>query len=165
MSADRLKIRAVFDCMVFLQGAARRESPAGACLLLAELEAVELCLSEEILSEIRDVLARPSLRQKFPVLSDELVQRFLTAIEKRAVVFPEVPRVFVYERDPKDEPYINLAIAAGASYLVSRDNDVLGLAKLSNPDGGRLQGHAPHLQILDPVSFLAEVRRGLQTSV
>ena len=60
MSADRLKIRAVFDCMVFLQGAARRESPAGACLLLAELEAVELCLSEEILSEIRDVLARPS---------------------------------------------------------------------------------------------------------
>ncbi len=153
MSADRLKIRAVFDCMVFLQGAARRESPAGACLLLAELEAIELCLSEEILSEIRDVL------------SGELVQRFLAAIEKRAVVFPEVPRVFVYERDPKDEPYINLAIAAGASYLVSRDNDVLGLAKLSNPDGARLQGHAPHLQILDPVSFLAEVRRGLQTSV
>ena len=153
MSADRLKIRAVFDCMVFLQGAARRESPAGACLLLAELEAVELCLSEEILSEIRDVL------------SDELVQRFVAAIEKRAVVFPEVPRVFDYERDPKDEPYINLAIAAGASYLVSRDNDVLGLAKLSNPDGGRLQGNAPHLQILDPVSFLAEVRRGLQTSV
>ena len=114
MSADRLKIRAVFDCMVFLQGAARRESPAGACLLLAELEAVELCLSEEILSEIRDVL------------SDELVQRFLAAIEKRAVVFPEVPRVFVYERDPKDEPYINLAIAAGASYLVSRDKDVPG---------------------------------------
>ena len=112
-----------------------------------------MCLSEEILSEIRDVL------------SDELVQRFLAAIEKRAVVFPEVPRVFVYERDPKDEPYINLAIAAGASYLVSRDNDVLGLAKLSNPDGGRLQGHAPHLQILDPVSFLAEMRRGLQTSV
>ena len=153
MSADRLKIRAVFDCRVFLQGAARRESPAGACLLLAELEAVELCLSEEILSEIRDVL------------SDELVQRFMAAIEKRAVVFPEVPRVFVYERDPKDEPYINLAVAAGASYLVSRDNDVLGLAKLSNPDGGRLKGHAPHLQILDPVSFLAEVRRGLQTAV
>ncbi len=153
MSADRLKIRAVLDCMVFLQGAARRESPAGACLLLAELEAIELCLSEEILSEIRDVL------------SGELVQRFLAAIEKRAVVFPEVPHGFDYERDPKDEPYINLAIAAGASYLVSRDNDVLGLAKLSNPDGARLQGHAPHLQILDPVSFLAEVRRGLQTSV
>jgi putative PIN family toxin of toxin-antitoxin system len=112
MSADHPKIRAVFDCMLFLQGTARRESAAGACLLLVELEAVELCLSQEILSEIRDVLARPRLRQKFPVLSDELVDRFLLAIERLALFVPEVPRVFVYERDPKDEPYINLAIAA-----------------------------------------------------
>jgi predicted nucleic acid-binding protein len=66
MSADRSKIRAVFDCMLFLQGAARRESAAGACLLLVELEAIELCLTEEILFEIRDVLARPRLRQGSP---------------------------------------------------------------------------------------------------
>jgi predicted nucleic acid-binding protein len=107
------------------------------------------------------VLGRPRLRKKFPVLSDELVERFLTAIEERAVLVPEVPRVFVYERDPKDEPYINLAIKAGPNYLVSRDTDVLDLAKLSNPDGERLQRHAPHLQILEPVSFLAEARRRL----
>jgi len=106
-----------------------------------------------------------SPQTKVPALTDELVERFLAAIEKRAVVVPDVPRVFVYERDPKDEPYINLAIAAGASYLVSRDNDVLSLAKLSNPDGGRLQGHAPDLQILYPVSFLVEVRRSLQAPV
>jgi predicted nucleic acid-binding protein len=60
MSADRPKIRAVFDCMMFLQGAARRESPAGACLLLVELNAIELCISQEIMAEVRDVLARPS---------------------------------------------------------------------------------------------------------
>ena len=118
-------------------------------------------MSQEILSEIRDVLARSRLRRKFPALSDELVERFLAAIEKRAVLVPEVPRVFVYERDPKDEPYINLAIGSGASYLVSRDTDVLDLAKLSNPDHERLQRHAPHLQILDPVSFLAEARHRL----
>lgn len=95
MSADRPTIRAVFDCMLFLQGAARRESAAGAGLLLVELEAVELCLSEEILSEIRDVLARPRLRQKFPAMRDELVDRFLAAIEKRAILVPKVPRVFL----------------------------------------------------------------------
>lgn len=43
-------------------------------------------------------------------------------------MFPEVPRVFVYERDPKGEPNINLAIAAAASYLVSRDTGILDLA-------------------------------------
>jgi putative PIN family toxin of toxin-antitoxin system len=148
---DPPKIRAVFDCMLFLQGAARRESAAGACLLLVELAAVELCVSEEILAEVRDVLTRPRLRQKFPALSDELVDRFLAALIKRSVVIPNVQRLFLYARDPKDEPYINLAIAADATHLVSWDADLLDLAKPSNPDGARLRRHAPELRILDTV--------------
>src|SRR5258708_32184365 len=159
MSADRPKIRAVFDCMVFLQGAARRESPAGACLLLVDLEAIELCISEAIVAEVRDVLTRPRVRLRFPALTDELIERFLVALGKRALTIPGVPRVFLYERDRKDEPYINLAIAAEASYLVSRDPDVLGLANPDDPDGERLRHYAPRLQILDPGSFLVEMLR------
>jgi predicted nucleic acid-binding protein len=68
-------------------------------------------------------------------------------------MIPGVPRVFSYQRDPKDEPYIDLAIAAGASYLVSRDNDVLDLANPTDADGARLRHLAPLLQILDPLSF------------
>ena len=133
MSADRPKIRVVFDCMVFLQGAARRESAAGACLLLVELEAVELCLSREIIAEVRDVLTRPRLRERFPALTDELVDRFLGALETQGVLIPQVPHVFAYQRDPKDEPYLNLAFGAEANYLVSWDTDLLDLAKLSDP--------------------------------
>jgi len=162
MTADRAKVRVVFDCMVFLQGAARRENPAGTCLLLVELEAIELCISEEIVSEVRDVLTRSRVRQRFPALTDALMERFLEALCKRALTVLEVPRIFSYERDPKDEPYINLAIAAEASYLVSRDSDILNLANPNNPDGTRLRSHAPRLQILDPVSFLAEMRRKLE---
>jgi predicted nucleic acid-binding protein len=77
MSADPQKIRAVFDCMMFLQGAARRESPAGICLLLVELGAVELCISKETVDEIRNVLTRPRIRQKFSSLTDELVDRIV----------------------------------------------------------------------------------------
>ena len=159
MSPERPKARVVFDCMVFLQGAARRESPAAACLLLAELAVVELCISAEILSEIRDVLTRPSIQQRFPALTDAMVDRFLTALGKHSVLISPVRRVFVYERDRKDEPYINLAIAAGASYLVSRDADILDLASGASRDGARLRSHAPELLILDPVSFLDVLRR------
>ena len=159
MSPERPKARVVFDCMVFLQGAARRESPAAACLLLAELGVVELCVSTEILSEIRDVLTRPSIQRRFPALTDAVVDRFLTAVGKRSLLISPVPRLFVYERDPKDEPYINLAIAAGARHLVSRDADILDLASSASQDGARLRSHAPELQILDPVSFLAALRR------
>ena len=162
MSVDRPKIRAVFDCMVFLQGAARRESPSGACLLLVELDAIELSVSQEIMAEVRDVLARPRVRKKFPALTDPMVVRFLAALEERTAVVSNVPRVFQFERDPKDEPYINLAIASRVSYLVSRDNDILDLADTSTPDGQRLRNQAPGLRILDPVAFLVEIRRTLK---
>src|SRR5437899_12924821 len=80
MSADPPKIRAVFDCMVFLQGTARRESLAGMCLLLVELGAVEVCILKEIIDEIRDVLMRPRVRQKFSSLTEDLVNQFLDAL-------------------------------------------------------------------------------------
>jgi putative PIN family toxin of toxin-antitoxin system len=160
MSADPRKVRAVFDCMIFLQGAARRESPAGMCLLLVELGAVKLCISKEITDEIRDVLTRPRMRQKFSSLTDQLVNRFRESLERQAVLISDVPRVFTYERDPKDEPYINLALAAGATYLVSRDKDVLDLAKPSNPEGERLRERTTHLKILDPITFLLDLEKG-----
>lgn len=164
MSGDVPKIRALFDCMIFLQGAARRESAAGACLALVELGAFELCVSREILAEVRDVLARPQIRHRFPALTDDVVQRFIAVLEGLATVFLEVPRVFRFERDPKDEPYLNLAIAARASYLVTRDRDFLDLADAATPDGGRLRHHAPELRIVEPRAFLAENRNRLLTS-
>ena len=150
--------RAVFDCMVFLQGAARRDSPAGACLVLAERKAVELCLSREIVREIRDVLTRESVQKRFPALTDDRVDAFLGALNGRARNVPEVTRTFGYPRDPKDEPYLNLAISVNADYLVSRDTDILDLADPSNPDGQRLRKHAPQLRIVEPSRFLSEVR-------
>lgn len=120
---------------------------------------VELCVSAEILSEIRDVFTRPKIQQRFPALTPAVVDRFLSALGKHSLLISPVPRLFVYGRDPKDEPYINLAIAAGARYLVSRDADILDLASAANQDGARVRSRAPELQILDPVSFLAVLRR------
>ena len=89
----------------------------------------------------------------------DLPGEFLAALGKRTVEVATVPRLFPFGRDPKDEPYINLAIAASARYLVSRDNDILALADVSTPDGERLRRLAPELRILDPVSFLSDIRR------
>jgi uncharacterized protein len=104
------------------------------------------------------------VRQRFPALTDQIVDRFLGALEERAIVVSEVPPVFRFDRDPKDEPYINLAIAARASYLVSWDKDILDLANASTPDGERLRRQAPELQIVEPRAFLAEIRNRLQVA-
>jgi predicted nucleic acid-binding protein len=132
MSNDRPKVGCVFDCMIFLQGAARRESSAGASLALVEFGAVMLFVSRDILVEVREVLARPRVRRNFPVLTDQIVERFIAAIEERA------------------------------SYLVRRDKDILDLADASTPDGERLRRFASELQILEPGAFLTEIRGRLQ---
>jgi len=64
-------------------------------------------------------------------------------------VLSEVPRVFTLERDPKDEPYVNLALATGAQYLVSRDRDLLDLMSVAD-----FRQRYPALNILDPPAFL-----------
>ena len=72
--------------MIFLQGAARPDSPAGACLDLAEQAIIELCISPEILAEVADVLGRPRLRARFPSLTDHLVSEFLDVVRSLATL-------------------------------------------------------------------------------
>lgn len=144
--------------MIFLQGAARRDSPAGACLDLAEQGLIELCVSSEILAEVEDVLRRPRIRAKFPALTDDVVTAFAESILTFATLFDGVKREFALERDPKDEIYLNLACHAGAAYLVSRDNDLLHLTDSSDNVGQALRERYPHLRLVEPIVFLRTVR-------
>lgn len=70
---------------------------------------------------------------------------------------PANPRRFTYPRDPKVELYINLALAAGATYLVSRDNDLLDLMRWDTEEGRAFQKRFRFLKIVDPVAFLNEI--------
>ena len=110
---------------------------------------IELCVSQQILDEVANVLFRPSIRKKFPALNDAMVAAFLAGMQQQARFFNEVPRSMKLPRDPKDEPYLNLALHAGADYLVTRDTDLLDLA--SATDLG--------FEIVDPLAFLTRLRR------
>ncbi len=145
--------RVVFDCMVFLQGAARPSSPARACFRTVDDGLVTLCISPLILTELRDVLSRPELVKRFPALSPEWVTEFVESVVGKALVVSDVPNDFTLPRDPKDEPYINLAIATRAGFLVSRDRDLLDL--MADADFRR---RFPSLQIVDPATFLRVIR-------
>jgi predicted nucleic acid-binding protein len=65
--------------------------------------------------------------------------------------------VFVYPRDPDDEPYINLAVASDARYLVTWDNDLLELMDEKMPAGSDFRQRFPHLLILNPVALIREI--------
>ncbi len=146
--------RAVFDCMIYLQAVANESSPAFACFRLVDDGQVLLCVSAETLAEVRDVLTRPALQAKFPRLTPDRVEAFLQNVEAKAIRITEIAKAFSHPRDPDDEAYLNLAIAAGAKHLVSRDKDLLDLR--NDPD---FRNRFPGLTVLDPVAFLQELSR------
>lgn len=116
-----------------------------------------LCTGEELQAEIRDVLTRPALRRKNARYSDQDIEDFVQRYETLALRFDPVPSYFRYERDPKDEHIINLAITAGANYIISRDNDLLDLMDETRKDGREFRARFPMLIILDPVAFLNRI--------
>lgn len=144
----------VFDCNVFLQAAAREKSVAAKCLNLAESGHVRLFVSREILAEVEDVLNRPEIRAHFPDLSDEIVGAFLKRLQKVFALVRLVPKKFSYERDEDDEPYINLAVAVGADFIVSRDRDLLDLMTGSTDDCKEFRQRFRPLRVVEPVEFL-----------
>lgn len=146
----------VFDCTIFLQALANRNGPAFACKQLVDNGRVVLFLSDAVLQEVREVLGRPELRQKLKTLTPERVLAFLADVTARAVMLADVPNQFSYPRDPKDEPYVNLALAAGARYLVAWDKDLLDLMNEDLAEGKDFRQRFPALRILTPVTFLRE---------
>jgi putative PIN family toxin of toxin-antitoxin system len=82
-------------------------------------------VTPEILTEYLEVLRRP----KFS-LPAETVQRWAELIEMCTVVVSTPAPLVSFPRDPKDAPFLSAAIATGADYLITGDNDLLQ-AKIS----------------------------------
>lgn len=142
-------IAVVFDCNVILQAMLRRESPAFACLEGTERKNVRIQISAELLTEYRDVLSRDELCRKFPILKTAFIDEQFQQILARSDYWELVSSHVTLSRDPKDEPYLNLAVESNARYLVSRDRDLLDLMQ----DVAFTSAH-PDLTICDPAQFL-----------
>ena len=82
------------------------------------------------------------------------VTHLLDFLRYRGMYFPKVKHWFEYQRDPDDEPYINLAIEAEADFIISRDSDLLDLMNWKQPNGRAFQRRFRSLKIVSPIEFL-----------
>lgn len=146
-------ITAVFDTNVYFQAAVGPGGPASECWMAAQAGVIDLYSCETIFSEIQDVLFRPKLRQKFPILTTVRVRALLRSYRFYTKMVADPPKVFRFPRDIDDEIFVDLAVAVGADYLVSRDRDLLDLRN----DSG-FSSEFPLLKIVDPFEFLTAVR-------
>ena len=144
----------VFNCGVFLQALLSKSGPAVRCLELIEEARIRLVLSEEILTEIKDVLLRPRFRQRNQNLTEAKVESLIEMLLANAEFVENIPKHFAYSRDPDDEPYMNLAIETEAVFLVSRDKDLLDLMTDYTDEAKDFRQRFRKISIVHPVEFL-----------
>jgi len=153
------KIRSVFDCNIYLQAFVSGKGTAAKCRKLVDEGVVELYISREILSEVRDVLTRPELQSKFPHATLEAVNAFLEDIREKAIFVRSTKRQFEFERDKKDEPYLNLAFEIKADYIVSLDKDLLDLMTDFTTQAKEFRQKFHPLKIVKPTEFLRIIQK------
>lgn len=112
----------IFDASALVSAALKADSVPKRALLRAE-EVDVFALSVAVDGEIAGVLNRPRFARAIPPARRE---RVLEILRHAAVWFePTVPVTDC--RDPKDNKYLELALAAGAETIVSSDDDLLVL--------------------------------------
>ena len=92
--------RVVFDCNLFVQGIANRNSPARKALRLFFNGDISLFVSEPIIREVRDVLNRAELRRKLPGINDRIVNAFLRSWRQRRFSLVTFLRNFITNATP-----------------------------------------------------------------
>ena len=112
----------IFDASALVSAALKADSTPEHALLRAE-EVDVFALSAGVDGEIAGVLNRPRFARAIPLTRRE---RVLEILRHAAVRFEPTVRVTDC-RDPKDNKYLELALAAGAETIVSGDDDLLVL--------------------------------------
>lgn len=102
--------------------------------------------SEQTVAELRDVLTRPRMILSYGI-SDATVEAVVAAVAASGEAV--VPDRRVLEcRDPKDDKFLEVAVAGNADVIVSGDEDLLVLSPFEG------------VPIVGPAAFLAMLEQG-----
>jgi len=113
----------VFDTNSLISAALLRNSTAKKALIKA-FDNGMLAISNETLDELVNVIFRRKFDSYF--INDDERLRIIDEIETHCRIF--APNISINAcRDPKDNKFLELAVFAGASCIITGDNDLLVL--------------------------------------
>ena len=139
-------LNAVADSTILVSAFLRKEGVSAVLLLQAAGGAFPLLLSQAILTEIDTVLLeRKHIRRRYPY-SNEDVAAFCQSLQGSFPLLIDLPVLTGIVRDPNDDMVLATARAADATYLITRDLDLLSLQTYEG------------ITILTPEAFMAILR-------
>ena len=131
-------LRVVLDTNVVVSAYLVPSGKPASIISLARQGEVEICLSDDILEEIKRTLLRPKL-QKIHKARPEEIERFLQAFTEVAVLVSGTVEVDPVEGDPDDTKILACAVEGQADYVISGDHHLTDLGSfhgipIVNPD-------------------------------
>ncbi|MCX6037954.1 MAG: putative toxin-antitoxin system toxin component, PIN family [Chloroflexi bacterium] len=118
-------MRSVIDTGVLVSALIRRQGTTGEVLRLLRDGQFTAVYSTDILVEIIDVLGRPALRAKYHIEPDD-IRVVINVIRLRGDLVITTRKVTAC-RDPKDDKFLEAALAGKADAIISGDADLLVL--------------------------------------
>lgn len=134
-------MRAVVDTNILVRATIKPNGSVGPVLQRLRRREYTLLLSRATLDELVDVLHRPRLRTKYG-LSESVLRAVIRLVVLRSELVQPAVSIAVC-RDPKDDKFLEVAVAGQADVIVSGDEDLLVL----DPYAG--------IPIVSPSRFLA----------
>ena len=141
----RAPVRAVIDTNVLLDFWVFEEPRAAPLRLAVESGQVGALRSGPSVDEFSDVLGRPVFG-----VSNERRCTILRHWDRLAVPIDRVHAAPFACSDPHDQKFLDLALTAGADWLISKDKALLKLARRARREG---------LQIVDPAGAVSLISR------
>lgn len=118
-------MRAVVDTNILVRAMIKPHGTVGPVLLRLRHGDYTLLYAQPLLEELVDVLNRPRIREKYQ-LTDQDIQTVVRLILLRGEPVVSEKRITAC-RDPRDDKFLEVAVAGGADVIVSGDEDLLTL--------------------------------------
>lgn len=120
-------MKVVLDTNVLLSGSIIPDSLPGRIVQAWREARFDLVFSEQMLEEVRRILAYPKINKRLKWDVDT-IERFLLLIRFKCVIVNPPPMSFANLRDPDDAVILSALIDSDAEALVTGDEDLLILA-------------------------------------
>jgi putative PIN family toxin of toxin-antitoxin system len=131
--------RLILDTNIVVRAFINLQSASGQILKACQERRIVPLLSRPVLAEYHAILRRPSLVDRYPELRHPRVKDALERILFVSEYHRRVGVHFSFARDPKDKPFLELAIAASATHLITTDEDMLSLSNRRDDSAKRFR--------------------------
>jgi putative PIN family toxin of toxin-antitoxin system len=144
----------VLDTNTVVRGMVNSSSASGIVLDGCQSHLYRLLLSKAVLAEYRRVLSDKTIRHLNPEISERHIERVLRRLKFISEYLSKVPMTFKLPRDPDDAKFLDLAIAGGATHIVTHDHDLLSLRNSHAETARRLRRRMPQMRIVTAQEFV-----------